>query len=101
MSVDFALYGYTTNNPPALHTAWNEQKRVVDLSGQSYVFITSLYSSPWRDREKFPNANKSTIKYYWCKYGEKRIKKSMHWIKKDKSAWAHGSTSSKIFLEKW
>jgi hypothetical protein len=80
MEVPFSEYGYTTNNPPRLSTSWNEQKRVVDLSGTSYVFITSLTSSPWRQRERFPNADRSTIKYYWCKYGEKRTKRSFHWL---------------------
>jgi hypothetical protein len=46
--IPFSVYGFTTNKPPVLNTSWNEQKRTVDLSHKSYVFISSLYSSPWR-----------------------------------------------------
>ena len=44
--IPFSEYGFITDDPPELQTAWNEQKRIVDLSQKSYVFITSLYSSP-------------------------------------------------------
>ena len=94
--IPFSEYGYTTDNPPVLNTTWNEQKRVVDLSKQSYVFITSLYSSPWRLRSRFPNADRSTIKYYWCKYGERRIKMSLHWIA-GRGMNATGATRSTLF----
>ncbi len=86
-------------NPPILNTAWNEQKRVVDLNDKSYVFITSLTSSPWRDREKFPNANRSTILYYWSKYGDKRIKRSLNWTPDPRSWWPTGITQSLVFNE--
>ena len=101
MNPDFSLYGYTTNNPPPLHTSWREEKRLVDLSGVSFVFITSLYKTPWRQRERFPNANKSTIKYYSHKYGEKRVKSSMHWMKGTNTRWGTGVGKSRIFGEKW
>jgi hypothetical protein len=100
MNPNFALYGYTTNDPPFLKTEWNQQKRVVDLSGKSYVFITSLYKTPWRQIERFPNANKSTIKYYSHKYGERRIKNSLHWVKGTNTRWGTGVGKSKIFGEK-
>ena len=94
--VPFAFYGFKTDNPPILNTAWNEQKRVVDLSQKCYVFITSLYSSPWRERERFPNANQCTLFYYWSKYSDKRVKNSLHWITEN-SRWPRGSTKSRIF----
>ena len=100
MNPDFSLYGYTTNNPPPLHTSWREEKRLGDLSGVSFVFITSLYKTPWRQRERFPNANKSTIKYYSHKYGEKRVKSSMQWVTKGRSSWPNGSFCSKVFGER-
>ncbi len=98
MEIPFSEYGYSTPNPPVLNTAWNEQKRTVDLSKKSYVFITSLYSTPWRQRERFPNADYSTIKYYWSKWADCRIKKSRHWLDGTNSRFSgNGSTTSKIF----
>lgn len=98
--VPFSVYGFTTNNPPELHTAWNEQKRVVDLNHKSYIFITSLYSSPWRERHRFPNADKSYWGYYWSKWGDKRVKFSYHW-KTENTRWTQGSTKSTIFGQKY
>ena len=100
-NIPFSEYGFTTNNPPILQTAWNEQKRVVDLNDKCYVFITSLYSSPWRDREKFPNADRSTILYYWSKYGDKRVKRSQHWSTGQNSRWSAGTTQSQVFNESY
>jgi hypothetical protein len=101
MQIPFEVYGYKTDNPPHLSTAWNEQKRVVDLSHESYVFITSLTSSPWRERSRFPNADYSTIKYYWCKYGEHRVKKSKHWYSTSSGSFGtNGATKSQIFNNK-
>lgn len=97
----FEHYGFRTDNPPELHTSWNEQKRVVDLSNKSYVFITSLYSSPWRQRERFPNADRSTIFYYWSKYGDKRVKRSQHWSEGINSRWSAGATLSQVFNESY
>jgi len=99
-NIPFEFYGIKTDNPPVLNTAWNEQKRVVDLSHKSYVFITSLYSSPWRQRERFPNANKSTIFYYWSKWADLRIKSSRHWFEED-SRWPVGATKSRIFGQRY
>jgi hypothetical protein len=101
MNYDFSSYGFSTNNPPPLMTSWHEEKRVVDLSGNSYVFITSLNKTPWRQRERFPNANKCTIKIYSHKYGERRIKNSLHWMKGTNTRWGTGVVESKIFGEKW
>jgi hypothetical protein len=101
MNYDFSYYGVTTNNPPPLMTVWNEQKRVVDLSGVSYVFVTSLYSSPWRERQRFPNADKCTLKYYSHKYGERRIKSSLHWQSGTNTRWGTGVRQSRVFGEKW
>ena len=95
--IPFSEYGFTTKNPPRLQTAWNEQKRVVDLSKKSYVFITSLYASPWRQRESFPNANRSTLFYYWSKYGDKRVKRSQHWTSDRSTRWGSGCTESTVF----
>jgi len=99
--ISFSEYGFTTNNPPQLQTAWNEQKRVVDLNDKCYVFITSLYSSPWQQRECFPNADRSTIFYYWSKYGDKRVKRSQHWSAYSTSRWTSGITQSKVFNESY
>ena len=99
--IPFSEYGFTTDNPPVLNTAWNEQKRIVDLNYKSYVFITSLTSSPWRQRERFPNANRSTIFYYWHKYGEKRVKRSMNWTRNNNSRWPSGVTESRVFNESY
>ena len=93
---DFSLYGIKKDNPPQLKTAWNEQKRVVDLNKENYVFITSLTSTPWRQRERFPNANRSTLYYYWSKYADKRIKRSQHWFDRG-NRWGSGSFESTIF----
>jgi len=102
MEVPFSEYGFTTDNPPELLTAWNEQRRVVDLSNKSYVFITSLYSSPWRQRERFPNANKCTLFYYWHKYGERRVKLSLHWrAQEGRRFGGTGVARSLVFGEKW
>jgi len=99
---DFEYYGFSTKDKPVLQTSWNEQKRVVDLSHKSYVFITSLYSSPWRLRERFPNADKCTLFYYWSKYGDRRIKRSLNWMSGTaKRINAVGATKSKVFGEKW
>ena len=100
MNPNFELYGYTTSDPPFLKTEWNEQKRVVDLSGKSYVFITSLNSTSLRDKEKFPNTNKSTISYYWTKYADRRIKTSLHWIPVT-SRWGGGKSYSLVFGESY
>jgi len=97
MEYDFSFYGFSSSKPPELHTAWNEQKRVVDLSQKSYVFITSLYSSPWRLRERFPNADRSTLFYYWHKWGEKRIKRSLNWFNNNNSRWPSGISESSCF----
>ncbi len=75
MEFPFEFYGYKTNSPPRLTTAWNEEKRVVDLSRKSYVFATILNSIPWRERQQFPNANRS-------EYGKTRTKRSLHWLPK-------------------
>ena len=99
--IPFEVYGFTTNNPPVLNTAWNEQKRIVDLNDKCYVFITSLYSSPWRQRDRFPNADRSTIFHYWSKYGEKRIKRSCHWTRDNNSRWPSGAFESKVFNESY
>ena len=93
---DFSLYGIKKDNPPQLKTAWNEQKRVVDLNKENYVFITSLTSTPWRQRERFPNANRSTVYYYLSKYADKRIKRSQHWFDRG-NRWGSGSFESTIF----
>ena len=95
-NVPFEFYGHSSGIPPELHLPWNEQKRIVDLNHNNYVFITSLYSSPWRQRERFPNANKCTLFYYWSKYSDKRVKDSLHWITEN-SRWPRGSTKSRIF----
>jgi hypothetical protein len=98
MEIPFKEYGFTTPSPPVLQTAWNEQKRVVDLSKKSYVFITSLYSSPWRQRECFPNADYSTIKYYWSKWADCRIKRSKHWSFAENNRFGgNGLTESSVF----
>ena len=94
---DFSLYGIKKDNPPQLQTAWNEQKRVVDLNKVNYVFITSLTSTPWRQRERFPNAGQSTLFYYWNKYGDRRIKCSLHWTNDSQSRWGRGIKESGIF----
>lgn len=96
-NIPFSEYGFTTDNPPELHTSWNEQKRLVDLNHQCYVFITSLYSSPWRQRERFPNADRSTMFYYWSKYADKRVKRSQHWSAVRNSRWPMGITQSRVF----
>lgn len=99
-NVPFSFYGFNTDNPPELHVAWNEQKRIVDLSQKSYAFITSLYSSPWRERERFPNADKCTLFYYWSKWADRRVKFSCHWITKNQR-WPIGATKSKIFGQRY
>ena len=101
--VPFSVYGFNTDEPPVLNTAWNEQKRIVDLNEKSYVFITSLYSSPWQERHRFPNSDRSTLFYYWSKYGDCRIKRSRHWSANDKRAFGGtGSYESEIFGKtKW
>lgn len=93
----FDHYGFKTDNPPKLHTIWNEEKRSIDLNDRCYIFITSLYSSPWRQREHFPNTDRSTIFYYWSKYGDKRVKRSQHWSADTNSRWSTGITQSKVF----
>lgn len=100
MEVPFSEYGFTTPNPPILHTAWNEQKRIVDLSKKSYVFIISLTSSDWRERHRFPNADYSTIFYYWSKFADCRIKKSKHWLTRTNGRFGgNGSVTSTVFHE--
>lgn len=99
-NIPFSFYGFNTDNPPELQTAWNEQKRVVDLSQKCYVFITSLYSSPWRERERFPNADKSTLFYYWSKWADRRVKSSCHWIAENQR-WPAGATKSKLFGQRY
>lgn len=102
MKVPFSEYGYTTDETPFLKTSWNEQRRVVDLSKKSYVFITSLYMSPWRLRERFPNADRCTIKYYWHKYGDRRVKRSLHWFATPGGRMgATGSARSIVFGERF
>lgn len=98
--IPFSEYGFITDDPPELQTAWNEQKRIVDLSQKSYVFITSLYSSPWRQRERFPNADHSTMFYYWSKWADKRIKFSCHWQTED-NRWPVGSIKSRLFGQRY
>lgn len=100
MEVPFSEYGFTTPNPPILNTAWNEQKRIVDLSKKSYVFVTSLTSSDWRERHRFPNADYSTIFYYWSKFADCRIKKSKHWLTRTNGRFGgNGSVTSTVFHE--
>lgn len=102
MEIPFSEYGFTTSNPPILNTAWNEQKRVVDLNKKSYIFITSLSSVNWRERHRFPNADYSTWFYYWCKWADHRVKKSKLWLPRINGRFGgNGSTISKIFGEKW
>jgi len=99
MEIPFSEYGFNTDVPPVLKTAWNEQKRVVDLNKQSYVFITSLYSTPWRQRERFPNADRCTLKYYSNKWAEKRTKRSFHWLpNKNLMMGGTGAVVSSVFL---
>jgi hypothetical protein len=99
--IPFHVYGFTTNNPPQLNGPWNEEKRVVDLNNRSYVFITSLYSSPWRERNRFPNADRSTMWHHHCKWGERRIKISLLWVSKNNTSFNRGGTTkSRIFGER-
>lgn len=98
--IPFAFYGHSNGIPPDLRVPWNEQKRIVDLNHKCYVFITSLYSSPWRERQRFPNADKCTLFYYWNKWADKRVKCSCHWIP-EKNRWPVGVTKSKLFGQQY
>ena len=88
----FDLYGFSTTNPPPLHTVWNEQRRPVDLSGRCHVFTTSPNATPWRQRGSFPNADMSSIRVYANRYSDRRVKMSQHW-----SVGNLGAVRSRVF----
>lgn len=95
-NIPFEFYGHSSGTVPDLKVAWNEQKRIVDLNHDNFVFLTSLTDNPWQNRERFPNANKCTLFYYWSKYGDRRIKNSLHWTAEN-SRWPRGAIKSRIF----